>query len=308
MQGFIGKTAKEKSNFNHRIIFYQNARTGFSEILKKLSEKYRDLTLLLPGFIGYSPNEGSGIYDPVLQNNIKHEFYSIDENVNVITSEYEKIISTATGKIVVLLVHYYGYLDKNIDELVKIAKKYDAIIIEDCAHALFTDYIDGSCGDYGDFSIYSLHKMLPYQDGGMVKINTKEFILEDTEYYYNLLEYNLKQISDIRKRNAKIIERELCGVEGIKILRSTKLYCNQTPQTFPIIIEKKDKNYLYHTINEAGYGVVSLYHTMIDSLKNEEIPNEIAHKILNLPIHQDAHEDDLVMMCDLIKKLVKDGE
>lgn len=307
MQGNIAKTAKNKNNYRKEIIFYKNARDGFSEILKKLKKQYSDYTLILPGFIGYSPNEGSGIFDPINNNNIKHIFYPLTRNLEVDIEKYEKIIESIENKIVVLLVHYFGYVDSNITRMLEIAKRKNAFIIEDCAHALYTDFVDNACGNYADVSIYSLHKMLPFEDGGMIKINNNEAIeLEKTENFYNLMEYNLKEISNKRKRNVEIIEHELKGLRAISIIRPMDKYKNQTPQTYPILIEKKDKNELYHILNDVGFGVVSLYHTMIEELRNDKsnVCNEVASKILNLPVHQDAEEDDMIKMCNFIKKVI----
>ena len=305
MNNNIKKTATEIDNYKNKIIFYKSARNGFSAILKFLKNRYKDFTLLLPGYIGYSPREGSGIYDPIIENDVNHIFYPVDENINVEIEKYEDIVNSITNKIVVLIVHYFGYIDSNINKIVEIAKNKNAFIIEDCAHALYTDYIDNSCGNFSDVSIYSLHKMLPYPEGGMVRINNSEQImLEETNYNYNLLEYNLKEIAKKRKENARIIENELSTYKGIRILRKVNKYKNQTPQTYPIIIEKKDKNEMYHNLNEKGFGVISLYHTMIEPLRNRkyEKVNLIAKKILNLPVHQDANKQDIVNMCKLIKK------
>lgn len=307
MQKNIEKTAKEIDNYRRKTIFYKSARQGFSEILKSLKKKYGDYTLLLPAYIGYSPNEGSGIYDPVIENKIIHSFYSINENINIDIKDYKNKILKINGQVVVLLVHYFGYVDPNIDEILKIARDNNVIIIEDCAHALYTDYIDRNCGSYSDVSIYSLHKMLPYKDGGMVRINKPEIIqLEQTDYYYNVLEYDLNKIAEKRKKNAMIIEQELEEVKGIKILRKTTSYKNQTPQTYPILILKADKNEFYHKLNKKGFGVVSLYHTMIKDLQKDEykMANDLGSKILNLPVHQDADEETLKEMCKEIKRLL----
>ena len=312
MQKNIEKTAKDLENYRRKTIFYKSARQGFSEILKFLKNKYNEYTLLLPAYIGYSPNEGSGVYDPVIENNILHYFYFMDENINIDINDYKDKLLKINGQAVVLLVHYFGYVDPKIEEVVKIARDNNAIIIEDCAHSLYTDYIDESCGNYSDVSIYSLHKMLPYEDGGMVRISKPEIIqLEQTDYYYNILEYDLNKIAEKRKKNAMIIEQELEKVQGIRILRKTNHYKNQTPQTYPILILNADKNEFYHKLNEKGFGVVSLYHTMIKDLQKEEYKtaNDLGTKILNLPVHQDAEEEALKEMCKEIKKLLgeKDG-
>lgn len=200
MQKNIEKTARDINNYRKKTLFYKNARTGFSEILKYYKNKYEDYTLLIPGFIGYSPNEGSGIYDPIIDNNIKHVFYSVDERINIDMEDYKKCIKAAQNKIILLIVHYFGYVDPNINEIIKIANENNANIIEDCAHALYTDYIDQKCGKFSDFSIYSLHKMLPYKEGGMVRINNKDILLKESEEFYNIIEYDLKEIANVRKK------------------------------------------------------------------------------------------------------------
>ena len=54
-----------------------------------MKNKYNGYTLLVPAYIGYSPNEGSGIYDPIIENDISHYFYLIDENINIDVNDYK---------------------------------------------------------------------------------------------------------------------------------------------------------------------------------------------------------------------------
>ena len=60
-------------------------------------------------------------------------------------------------------------------------------------------------------------------------------------------------------------------------------------------------------MNRAGYGVVSLYHTMIVQLNDEEqFPeaNFISRHILNFPIHQDIDDNKLLSMVQHFSKLM----
>lgn len=59
-------------------------------------------------------------------------------------------------------------------------------------------------------------------------------------------------------------------------------------------------------MNDAGFGAVSLYHTLIDQIRENEFPasHQISRRILNLPIHQDAQEEDLHEMVDCLTGLV----
>lgn len=63
---------------------------------------------------------------------------------------------------VIFVNHEFGYPYPNTESL----KKYGLPIIEDCAHAFFSD--NGNIGKVGDFKIYSLPKAFPMQLGGIL--------------------------------------------------------------------------------------------------------------------------------------------
>jgi dTDP-4-amino-4,6-dideoxygalactose transaminase len=58
-------------------------------------------------------------------------------------------------------------------------------------------------------------------------------------------------------------------------------------------------------MNDAAFGVVSLYHTLIDSIDPEEFPESyaLASRIMNLPVHQDAEPEQLTAMIDKLREL-----
>ena len=299
----INKNVMNIDNYKKNLFFYEKARIGFYQLLKEL-KKIHNYTIFLPAYIGYSPNEGSGIDDPIEQLNYNSIFYEIDNKININVEDLKKKIESIGGEKILLLVHYFGYVDPKINEIVSYAKKNNIIIIEDCAHAFFTDFIDNKCGNYGDYCIYSLHKMFPYNDGGMLKVNnySKKINLV-SEKNYNIFEYNIFGIANKRKHNAKILYNELKDNELIKILKYDEMI---TPQTFPIIIDEKFKEKFYFRMNEIGYQIVALYFRMIPQINCNEYPISycISKKILNLPVHQDINDDDLIEMCSLLKKVV----
>lgn len=305
----ISKTAERAENFKKDLFYYNSARDAFRNILNECN-KQEKVTLLLPGYIGISPNEGSGIFDPVIDSGIKYIFYKIDKDLSINIESLESIISSVNNKILVLLVHYFGYVDSNINRIIEICREKDAIIIEDSAHALYTDFIDHACGMYGDYVLYSLHKMLPFRSGGMLKINKKTEIkiLGNRCTDNNPFEYNLYDIAVKRKANACLWNDLVMGHENaIGILRS---YDNTvTPQTFPIIINNYDRNQLYFKLNEAGYGAVSLYHTMIDQIKNSDNEDAVwlSQHIINMPVHQDTDSEDIKKMAKLLISIVEEA-
>lgn len=302
----ITKTACMKENCFEPVLFFESAREAFKSLLVKLKEE--NVTLFLPSYIGWSSNEGSGIYDPVIQTKTNHVFYLLDENLNMNQDDIKEKMEQISGKKVLLIVHYFGYRDPAYQEICHLALENDCYIIEDCAHALFTDYVDQKCGIYADAVFYSLHKMLPLSNGGMLKVKNRKLLVKEGVYQQvSPFFYDFKNISDIRKKNAQVLEERLNKLEKyITILRPEAKYKDQTPQTFPIRFKKVDKSEFYFELNAMDFGVVSLYHTMIEPLREKKYQMfiDIGNSILNLPVHQDATPEQMQQLCDNLEALL----
>jgi len=69
----------------------------------------------------------------------------------------------------IILVHLYGYPAK-LDEILRIAAKYDIPIIEDAAEALGSTYNGKPLGTFGDIGIYSFNgnKIITTSSGGAI--------------------------------------------------------------------------------------------------------------------------------------------
>ena len=97
---------------------------------------------------------------PVLVD-VRKDSFNIDENL------IEKKITKRTKGI--MLVHFAG-LPCNMKKIIKISKKYKLKIIEDCAHAIESEYEGkktGTFGNTGCFSFYA-NKNITTGEGGMV--------------------------------------------------------------------------------------------------------------------------------------------
>jgi dTDP-4-amino-4,6-dideoxygalactose transaminase len=75
----------------------------------------------------------------------------------------------------IIIVHLYGMPSK-IDQLLKVANKYQIPVIEDAAEALGSKYKGRQCGTFGDFSILSFNgnKIITTSGGGAMVCNTSE--------------------------------------------------------------------------------------------------------------------------------------
>ena len=95
--------------------------------------------------------------------------------MNIDPSEVEKKITSKTRAI--LPVHFAGR-SCNMSALCNIAKKHNLKMIEDCAHAIETEYKGLKAGTFGDFGCFSFYvtKNVVTGEGGMVVAKNEEDI------------------------------------------------------------------------------------------------------------------------------------
>ena len=287
----VEKSAKKTNEFLRTFAFCERARDALGYILDTENIGWKD-KILLPAYIGWSPNEGSGVFDPVKQRKITPVFYKVDNNLHIDYADAIEKMKQEEIKVFVI-IHYFGFVDSNYALLVEMAKKKGILIVEDAAHAFYSDFIGGICGRKGDYTIYSLHKMFPFRSGGMLCINSTNVRTNELKQYSNYgdpFRYDLLQISKKRIHNYNCLTKLLTShFDGIKPLYK-ELPVGVVPQTYPVKIIGYDRYELYKQMNDAGWGFVSLYHTMIEQLRNSQYKDslELASCIMNLPVHQDV--------------------
>ena len=93
--------------------------------------------------------------------------------MNIEPNEVEKKITSKTRAI--LPVHFAGR-SCNMDALCDIAKRHNLKIIEDCAHAIETEYKGRKTGTFGDFGCFSFYvtKNVVTGEGGIVVAKNEE--------------------------------------------------------------------------------------------------------------------------------------
>lgn len=287
---------------------YYKARNAWQEIISAFTKNHPDAVVILPAYIGFSVKEGSGIFDPVSNLDAPYKFYGLNKLLRIDFEDFKKVVLTENNPIV-LLAHYFGFPDDNFKTIVNWLDENNIYYVEDSAHAMLTDVIGGACGRNGAYNIYSLHKMLPYEVGGMLVDNhINSLPIADTENYLDIAEvftYDLKTIYDIRRENYQFLIEQLKDVKGITLLYP-KLEDGVCPQSLPMLIDSVDRNTVYFEMNKLGFGLVSLYHTMIDELKNTpyESTNYAADNITNFPVHQDCSIKDLEALVTAFKKML----
>ena len=89
------------------------------------------------------------------------------QSLNIMPEEIEDKITSKTKAI--LVVHFAGRCC-DMDSIMTLAKRYDLLVIEDCAHAIEAEYHGQKSGCFGDLGCFSFYvtKNIITGEGGMV--------------------------------------------------------------------------------------------------------------------------------------------
>lgn len=124
-----------------------------------------------------TPNTFLASSNCMVYNNVKPVFADINPvSYNIDPAEIEKHISNKTK--LLIPVHFAG-VPCEMDKISAIAKKHNLYVIEDAAHAIGSQYADGSCvGNckYSDMTVFSFHpvKTITTGEGGAVTTNDEK--------------------------------------------------------------------------------------------------------------------------------------
>ena len=136
---------------------YSSGRAALFQILKFLKQEKGISHVLLPDYLC------SSVLVPIKDLGLDNSFYPIDEQLELIESEFSKLYIKGT---VILLINYFGL--KDLYSQIKFIREIDenAIIIEDDVQAYyeFRKPLDGV-----DFKFTSLRKTFAVPDGGLIK-------------------------------------------------------------------------------------------------------------------------------------------
>lgn len=277
---------------------YPTARAAIARFLRWAGVQASD-RVMLPAYVGWSAREGSGIYDPLHASGATPVFVRVDRGLNVDVDDFARKLESERAK-AVFLVHYFGMPDPAFRECARMAREAGAKVLEDEAHAMFSDLVGGVCGREGDAAVFSLHKMLPTGGTGGTLV-TNGFELEERTEGIEPFGYDLAAIAAQRRANARAILNRLDEFGDAVTPLWPEIPEGVVPQTLPVLVHRVDRDRLYEEFNGRGYGGVSLYHTMVEPIGADEFPDShwLARRIFNLPVHQDvpAERIDEMMTC-----------
>lgn len=158
-----------KENCNISNLLLTTSCTHSLELAALLSELKEGDEVLVPSYTFVSTA------DAILLRGAKPIFIDIDRKTfNMDVNLIEEKITPKTKAI--FPVHYAG-VACDMDEIMKIAKKYNLIVVEDAAQGVLAYYKDRPLGTIGDYGCFSFHETKNYVmgEGGaiIVKDNNK---------------------------------------------------------------------------------------------------------------------------------------
>lgn len=124
-----------------------------------------DDEVLLPAYLCES------VVTPVETVGARPAFFPVGRRFEVDLSALEAAIGPRTRAIVI--IHYLGFPGP-VEEVRELCQRRGLALIEDCAHALYSQLGNRLLGSFGDLAIFSPWKSLPLPDGGLLVVNHRD--------------------------------------------------------------------------------------------------------------------------------------
>lgn len=220
----------------------------------------------------------------IVRNGLQPVFCDIDPiSMTLDTEKLENLITDRTCAI--MPVHVYGNVC-NIEEIERIAHKYELKVIYDAAHTFGETYKDKGVGSYGDASCFSFHatKVFNTIEGGAVCF--KEKYLGDILYELKNFGIQLNVIQkDVKSNYAYfpvIFEKRILGSSRAKVF--DKLADNGIGA----------RKYFYPLTN-----TFAAFHGQYNVLETP-VALHISKRVLTLPMYADLTMEDVDHICEII--------
>ena len=147
------------------IYLTNSGRSALYLILQSLNIKQGD-EILLQAFTC------NAVSNPILWSKANPVYVDISDDYNMDINDLEKKITKNSKAIIVQ--HTFG-IPAKIEQIIKIAREYNLIVIEDCAHSLGQELNGKKLGTFGDISFFSFgrDKIISSVYGGSILENKK---------------------------------------------------------------------------------------------------------------------------------------
>lgn len=294
--------------------------------------------LNLQGEVITTPFTFASTTHAIVRNGLAPVFCDIDPVT--FTMDVEKLESLITDRTCAILpVHVYGNVC-NVEEIERIAHKYELKVIYDACHTFGETYKGKGIGSFGDASCFSFHatKVFNSIEGGAVTFKDKRLgdILYDLKNFgihgpeevsavganAKMNEFcaamglcNLRHLDAEIEKRKKVAERyrsKLGGVEGLQLnviqpgVKSNYAY-------FPVVFEEKvfgaSRAEVFDALAEHGIGARKYFYPLTNTfaafhgkynVMETPIALHVSKRVLTLPIYADLAIEDVDRICEII--------
>ncbi len=274
----------------------------------------------------------------IVRNGLEPVFCDIDPITYTIdVDKLERLITDRTCAI--LPVHVYGNVC-NIEEIERLAHKYELKVLYDAAHTFGETYKGQGIGNFGDASCFSFHatKVFNSIEGGAVCYNDPElgrrlYELKNfgihgpeavdavganakmNEFCAAMGLCNLHHVDEEIEKRKIVVERyreHLGGVEGLQLnveqpdVKSNYAY-------FPVVFDEKlfgaSRSEVFDALASNGIGARKYFYPLTNTFScfhkkynvdETPVARHIANRVLTLPLYADLALEDVDRICDTI--------
>ena len=193
---------------------------------------------------------------------------------NIDPARIEEKITSKTKAL--MIVHLYGR-SCEMDPILKICKRHNLRLIEDCAQshgAKYKEQTTGTFGDFGAFSFYPTKNLGALGDAGAVTTNSPQFNTSirrlrnygsDIKYYNEIPGYN-SRLDEMQAGFLSIKLKKLDQINEHK-RKLAEIYFQNLKEDFILPLHDKEHFDVYHIFN--------IRHEQRDKLKEYLLKNEI---------------------------------
>ncbi|WP_294168582.1 DegT/DnrJ/EryC1/StrS family aminotransferase [uncultured Clostridium sp.] len=295
----------------------------------------------LTGEIITTPFTFASTTHAIVRNGLTPVFCDInDEDYTMDVNKIEALITDKTSAI--LPVHVYGSIC-NVEEIQRIADKYNLKVIYDAAHAFGEKYKGTSIANFGDISMFSFHatKVFNTIEGGAITFSDnrlknqlyklKNFGIESeevvdsvgsnakmNEFQASMGICNLRHIDEEIKKRKKAVDnyRMILGnVDGIKLIKE-KTDIDYNYSYFPILFDEKifgaTRNEVYNKLKENNIFSRKYFYPLANAydcyrgkfdINDTPVALSVSKRILTLPLYADITVEEIGKICDIIMEL-----
>lgn len=274
----------------------------------------------------------------IVRNGLTPVFCDIDPvSFTMDTEKLEKLITDRTCAI--LPVHVYGNVC-NIEEIERIAHKYELKVIYDACHTFGETYKGKGIGAYGDASCFSFHATKAFNsiEGGAVTFKDKRLgdILYELKNFgihgpeevsavganAKMNEFcaamglcNLRHLETEIGKRQKVAERYRMHLEGVEGIQLNAIQPEVKPNYayFPVIFEEKvfgaSRAEVFDALADQGIGARKYFYPLTNTFSafhgkynvlDTPVALHISKRVLTLPMYADLSLEDVDRICDIV--------